>query len=99
VTREDSITIPNKVVQTNRSTKSATSTVITNTNTILKDFPIRFGKTGFTDNAGGNLAVVLQKDERSHPYVIVVMGSTQDKRFEDVSKLASTTLSLISVTK
>lgn len=99
VTREDSITIPNKVAQTNRSTKSATSTVITNTNTILKDFPIRFGKTGFTDNAGGNLAVVLQKDERSHPYVIVVMGSTQDKRFEDVSKLASTTLSLISVTK
>lgn len=100
VTREDSITIPNKVAQKIQTkSKTATSSVITNTNTILKDFPIRFGKTGFTDNAGGNLAVVLQKDERSHPYIIVVMGSTQDKRFEDVSKLASTTLSLISVTK
>ncbi len=100
VTREDSITIPNKVAQTTTSnTKASTNAVITNTNTILKDFPIRFGKTGFTDNAGGNLAVVLQKDERSRPYIIVVMGSTQDKRFEDVSKLASTTLSLIAITK
>lgn len=100
VTREDSITIPNKVAQTATSnTKASTNAVITNTNTILKDFPIRFGKTGFTDNAGGNLAVVLQKDERSRPYIIVVMGSTQDKRFEDVSKLASTTLSLIAITK
>lgn len=102
VTRENSITIPNKVpqaVQTNKSIRSATSTVITNTNTILKDFPILFSKTGFTENAGGNLAIVMQKDVTSHPYIIVVMGSTQDKRFEDVSKLASTTLSLIARTK
>jgi D-alanyl-D-alanine endopeptidase (penicillin-binding protein 7) len=99
VTRENSITIPNKVVQTNKSMKSATSTIITNTNTILKDFPILFSKTGFTENAGGNLAIVMQKSVTSHPYIIVVMGSTQDKRFEDVSKLASTTLSLISAIK
>lgn len=98
VTQEDSIIIPNKAAQTLQAkSKTATSSVITNTNTILKDFPIRFGKTGFTENAGGNLAIVLQKDERSHPYIIVVMGSTQDKRFEDVSKLASTTLNLISL--
>jgi D-alanyl-D-alanine carboxypeptidase len=98
ITAESSITIPNRVLQSSRSnTKNSTSTVITNTNTILKDFPIRFGKTGFTDNAGGNLAVVIQKDERAHPYIIVIMGSTQDKRFEDVSKLASTTLNLLSM--
>ena len=98
ITGEDSIIIPNKTTQTaHSSTKTSTSTVITNTNILLKNFPIRFGKTGFTDNAGGNLAVVLQKDDWSHPYVIVVMGSTQDKRFEDVSKLASTTLNLLSM--
>lgn len=97
ITAESSITIPNRVLQSRSNTKNSTSTVITNTNTIVKDFPIRFGKTGFTDNAGGNLAVVIQKDERAHPYIIVVMGSTQDKRFEDVSKLASTTLNLLSM--
>ncbi len=100
ITREASITIPNKVVQTAQTkSKTATSSVITNTNTILKNFPILFSKTGFTENAGGNLAIVMQQNERAHPYIIVVMGSTQDKRFEDVAKLASTTLSLVSATK
>ncbi|MBP6974700.1 MAG: D-alanyl-D-alanine carboxypeptidase [Candidatus Pacebacteria bacterium] len=98
ITREASITIPNKVTQTAQAkSKTATSSVITNTNTILKDFPILFSKTGFTENAGGNLAIVMQQNERAHPYIIVVMGSTQDKRFEDVAKLASTTLKFIAL--
>lgn len=96
ITREAAITIPNKVTQTAQTkSKTATTSVITNTNTILKNFPILFSKTGFTENAGGNLAIVMQQNERAHPYIIVVMGSTQDKRFEDVAKLASTTLSFI----
>ncbi len=65
---------------------------IKNTNRILHDFPIKFGKTGFTEFAGGNLAVVLQRDETSHPYIIVVLGSTEEERFSDMAKLASTTL-------
>lgn len=97
ITARESITIPNKVISTrsNANGARATSTVVTNTNKLLKDFPIVFSKTGFTENSGGNLAVVLQKNITSHPYVIVVLGSTQEKRFEDVAKLASTTLALI----
>lgn len=43
-------------------------------------------KTGFTDNAGGNLAVVVDVT-LGHPVAIVVLGSTRDGRFSDVEKL------------
>jgi D-alanyl-D-alanine carboxypeptidase (penicillin-binding protein 5/6) len=68
---------------------------IDNTNKILSEFPIVVGKTGFTEDAGGNLAVVLQKTPTSHAYVIVVLGSTPEGRFNDVAALASTTLSIV----
>ncbi len=68
---------------------------IDNTNKILSEFPIVVGKTGFTEDAGGNLAVVLQKTQTSHAYVIVVLGSTPEGRFSDVAALASTTLSIV----
>ncbi len=68
---------------------------IDNTNKILSEFPIVVGKTGFTEDAGGNLAVVLQKSPTSHAYVIVVLGSTPEGRFSDVAALASTTLSIV----
>jgi D-alanyl-D-alanine carboxypeptidase (penicillin-binding protein 5/6) len=90
-THQDSIMVPN---MNNKNKNIVTEFKVDNTNKLLKDYPIRFGKTGFTDNAGGNLAVVLQRSETSHPYVIVVLGSTLEHRFEDVAKLASTTLML-----
>lgn len=65
---------------------------IQNTNKIIKDLPIVVGKTGFTDISGGNLAVVLQKTPRSHAYVIVVLGSTEEDRFKDVAALAEVAL-------
>lgn len=68
---------------------------IDNTNKILSEYPIVVGKTGFTEDAGGNLAIVLQKTQTSHAYVIVVLGSTQEGRFTDVATLASTTLSIV----
>lgn len=43
-------------------------------------------KTGFTDSAGGNLAVVVDITV-GHPIVIVVLGSTHSGRFEDIEKL------------
>lgn len=43
-------------------------------------------KTGFTDNAGGNLAVVVDLT-LGHPVAIVVLGSTREARFTDVEKL------------
>jgi D-alanyl-D-alanine carboxypeptidase len=66
---------------------------IKNTNRSLVDnLPIRFGKTGYNEMAGGNLAVVLQRSETSHPFVIVIMGSTEQDRFTDLSKLAEIVL-------
>ncbi len=49
-------------------------------------------KTGFTDNAGGNLAVVVDIT-LGHPVAIVVLGSTREARFTDVEKLYGALLS------
>lgn len=46
------------------------------------------GKTGYTDLAGGNLAVVFDVG-LAHPVVVVVLGSTRDGRFMDVQKLVT----------
>lgn len=47
-------------------------------------------KTGFTDLAGGNLAIAFDAG-MNEPYAIVVLGSSQDGRFADVTALASST--------
>jgi D-alanyl-D-alanine carboxypeptidase len=47
-------------------------------------------KTGFTDLAGGNLAIAFDAGV-NEPYAIVVLGSTQEGRFDDVAALASST--------
>ena len=52
-------------------------------------------KTGFTNLAGGNLAVVFDAGFM-HPIVIVVLGSSTDGRFSDVIKLAKITLEKLS---
>jgi len=60
---------------------------IQNTNTIINSIPsFVAGKTGFTDLAGGNLAIVFEK-EPGHPIAVVVLGSTKDGRFTDVEQL------------
>lgn len=48
-------------------------------------------KTGFTDLAGGNLAVVFDAGI-DHPIAIVVLGSTREGRFDDVDRLLERTL-------
>lgn len=64
----------------------------TNTNKGISDLPgLVFGKTGFTDLAGGNLAVVTES-EPGHAFVVVVLGSTLDERFDDVITLVHATL-------
>lgn len=61
--------------------------VFENTNIIVDTIPsLLISKTGFTDIAGGNLAIVFEK-EPLHPIVVVVLGSTEDARFTDMSKL------------
>jgi D-alanyl-D-alanine carboxypeptidase len=63
----------------------------TNTNEIIDRLPNAIAsKTGFTDIAGGNLAVVIDP-ALNRPVVIVVLGSTSAGRFTDVEKLAKKT--------
>lgn len=47
-------------------------------------------KTGFTDLAGGNLAVVYDAGI-AHPVAIVVLGSSREGRYADVERLLSRT--------
>ncbi|MBL4644303.1 MAG: D-alanyl-D-alanine carboxypeptidase [Candidatus Pacebacteria bacterium] len=63
-----------------------------NTNKAIGELPgLVFGKTGFTDLAGGNLAIVVES-EPGHPFVIVVLGSSVEERFEDATVLVRTIL-------
>ncbi|MBY0110448.1 serine hydrolase [Patescibacteria group bacterium] len=63
-----------------------------NTNQEIPAFPgALLSKTGFTDLAGGNLAVVYDAGI-NHPIAIVVLGSTREGRFTDVERLLSRTL-------
>ena len=64
----------------------------TNTNTLVGKIPaISASKTGYTLLAGGNLGVVVEA-RQGRPIVIIVLGSSFDGRFSDVSSLASTTM-------
>lgn len=60
-----------------------------NTNTIVGQLPnLIASKTGYTEEAGGNLAVIVDAG-LSDPIAIVVLGSTIDGRFNDVQMLAN----------
>lgn len=62
-----------------------------NTNQGAASVPgIMLSKTGFTDLAGGNLAVVVDVGI-GHPVAIVVLGSTREGRFQDVNRLLNAT--------
>jgi D-alanyl-D-alanine carboxypeptidase len=57
------------------------------TNEAYSDIPwLVAGKTGFTDTAGGNLAIIFEVGV-GRPVVAVVLGSTKEGRFEDMTKL------------
>lgn len=69
-------------------TDSGKMVTIENTNKLLGDIPgLYLGKTGFTDEAGGNLAIVIRRND--HLYGIVVMGSTVEGRFDETAQIAS----------
>ena len=70
--------------------------VVTNTNISINDIPdIIASKTGFTDLAGGNLAVIFDAGF-SHPVAIVVLGSSEKGRFTDVENLVRISLEKLS---
>ena len=59
-----------------------------NTNAALTDIPNSLAsKTGYTNKAGGNLAMVFDRG-LSEPVIVVVLGSSYDGRFKDMENLA-----------
>lgn len=63
-----------------------------NTNRIIGDIPgLVSSKTGYTDLAGGNLAIIFEAGPK-RPIVAVVLGSTEDGRFNDMKKIVQTML-------
>ncbi len=70
-----------------------------NTDLVVNEIPgILASKTGFTDMAGGNLAVAYDAG-LNHPIVIVVLNSSWDGRFTDVLTLASSTKKTLTAIK
>jgi len=66
-----------------------------NTNTLIGQMAgVLASKTGYTELAGGNLAVIFDP-ELGRPIVIVVLGSTQNARLSDVEKLIGATMKQI----
>ena len=62
-------------------------TGVPNTNQLVDTLvEIEASKTGFTNSAGGNLAVIVDVT-LGRPVAIVVLGSTREERFVDVEKL------------
>ncbi len=82
-TTEQSITV---------TSESGVVHTLPNTNPDAVHIPnLLLSKTGFTDLAGGNLAVVFDAG-MGHPVAIVVLGSSKAGRFYDVDHLLSLTL-------
>lgn len=68
--------------------------VASNTNRLAGYLPGLFAsKTGYTVAAGGNLAVAVDLGLRE-PVIVVVLGSSEEGRFRDVSKLLNATSQL-----
>ncbi len=88
---------PDIAFATTQATTSGTDTAgysysVGNTNpTVQYTSGILLSKTGFTDLAGGNLAIVFDVGI-NHPISVVVLGSTQEARFTDAQALVSATL-------
>jgi serine-type D-Ala-D-Ala carboxypeptidase (penicillin-binding protein 5/6) len=65
---------------------------VRNTNALASSIPgLSASKTGFTNNAGGNLTLVFDP-ELGRPIIVTILGSTERGRFEDAGKLVKATL-------
>jgi D-alanyl-D-alanine carboxypeptidase (penicillin-binding protein 5/6) len=63
-----------------------------NTNIDIHSIPgLLASKTGFTDMAGGNLVIAFDASI-GRPMIVVVLGSTEEGRFSDVSALVKASL-------
>ncbi|MCI0542186.1 hypothetical protein L0Y69_00305 [bacterium] len=66
-----------------------------NTNPLVASIPgLLASKTGYTDIAGGNLALAMNIGPL-RPIIIVILGSTKDGRFSDAQKLIAASVKAI----
>lgn len=77
--------------QLNLSSLIKEYTVLNSNNIAASSTGIIASKTGFTDLAGGNLAIIFDVGYM-RPMAAVVLGSTYDGRFSDIQKIISATL-------
>ncbi len=80
---------------TNASTEAVAADgkrfIVKNTDPIVNTIPrLLLSKTGYTDLAGGNLALVFDAGIE-HPIAVVVLGSSKNARFTDSSTLIAAT--------
>ena len=69
---------------------SGNTHITKNVNFALTEIPnIIAGKTGTTEESGGNVMIIM--DINGNRYVVVILGSTILDRYEDIKKLASST--------
>lgn len=69
-----------------------TSFTVKNTDPMVDTIPgLLLSKTGYTDLAGGNLALVFDAG-MNHPIAVVVLGSSKTSRFTDGNALIAATL-------
>jgi len=73
------------------SSKELKHNIVNSNNLTASVSGIIASKTGYTDLAGGNLAIIFDAGFM-HPVVAVVLGSTQEGRFEDMKELMEATL-------
>ncbi len=91
----DIVTLMKYAVENNlglfESTRYAQTGVISNTNIYAASTTqLIASKTGFTDLAGGNLAIIFDAGFY-HPIAVVVLGSSKEGRFTDAQKLIDAT--------
>jgi D-alanyl-D-alanine carboxypeptidase len=72
--------------------EGGTAYTVKNTDPMVASIPrLLLSKTGFTDLAGGNLALVFDAG-MNHPIAIIVLGASKTSRFADGTALVDATL-------
>jgi D-alanyl-D-alanine carboxypeptidase (penicillin-binding protein 5/6) len=79
-------------------TSLSTTHVAKNTDILADTIPgLLASKTGYTDLAGGNLVVAFDASI-GHPFIAVVLGSTESGRFSDMQTLVNATMKYATTT-
>jgi len=90
-------TAPNIFAPTIKPIFHTSSYRVKNTNNRIDDITgLIASKTGFTDLAGGNLAIMFDAG-LAQPIIVVVLGSTPDGRFDDAYNLANATRAYLAI--